>query len=74
MTAKEQICDDFLVVLSRTILYHANLHIIKKKTQPGREKPSSPTSARVGTQGAHNPLITKKSGNQHIPVEKTLEL
>jgi hypothetical protein len=32
MTAKEQICDDFLVVLSRTILYHANLHIIKKNS------------------------------------------
>jgi hypothetical protein len=43
-------------------------------TRPGRGKPPSPTSTGADTQGAHNPLMTKKSWNQQVPVEKTTKL
>jgi hypothetical protein len=34
------------------------------KTRPVRRNPPSPTSPKAGTQGAHNPLMAKKSRNQ----------
>jgi hypothetical protein len=46
---------------------------IEKKTRPGRGKPPSLTLSEAGTQGEHNPLMDKKSRNQLVPVEKTLE-
>jgi hypothetical protein len=47
--------------------------MLNKKTRPGRGKPPSPTSPRADTQGAHNPLMAKKSRNQQVPIEKTPE-
>jgi hypothetical protein len=47
--------------------------VLQKKTRPGRGKPSSPTLSGAGTQGTHNSLMAKKSQNQLVPVEKTLE-
>jgi hypothetical protein len=44
-----------------------------KKTRSGRGKPPSPILPGVGTQGAHNPLMAKKSRNQQVPVKKTPE-
>jgi hypothetical protein len=44
-----------------------------KKTRLGREKPPSPTSPGASTQGAHNPLMAKKSRNQQVPVENPPE-
>jgi hypothetical protein len=42
-------------------------------TRSGRGKPSSSTSSRTDTQGAHNPLMAKKPRKQQVPVEKTFE-
>jgi hypothetical protein len=45
-----------------------------EKTRLGREKSlSSIVTLEVDTQGAHDPLMAKKSRNQHVSVEKTFE-
>jgi hypothetical protein len=47
------------------------LHV--KKNSTGEGKATLTDIAWAGTQGAHNPLMAKKSRNQLVPIEKTPE-
>jgi hypothetical protein len=61
------------ILFKKTKKFSIICEIGLKEPRPGRGKSPSPTSPGAGTQGAHNPLMAKKSQNQQFSVEKTPE-